>query len=385
MRDFSSKSIKGIKPSGIRKFFDIANQIEDCISLGVGEPDFETPWHISEQGIYSLEKGQTFYTSNQGLHELRKEICDWNKKRYGLDYASDEVIVTCGGSEGIDIALRACIDPGDEVIILDPCYVCYEPDVLLAGGVPKRIRLKSENHFKLTPIELEEAITDKTKILILNYPNNPTGAIMTKTDLVAIAEVIIRHDLLVVSDEIYSELTYVGKHCSIGSLPGMRDRSLIINGFSKAFAMTGWRLGYVMGPKNLIDQIKKIHQFVIMCSPTVSQFAGLEALRHGDKDIKKMRGEYDRRRKYLLAEFARLQLPCFEAQGAFYLFPYIGDYGLTSDEFALRFLDEEHVVVVPGNAFGDSGEGFVRISYASSMDALVEAISRLERFLRKLR
>lgn len=381
MRDFTSNIIKEIKPSGIRKFFDIANKIEDCISLGVGEPDFDTPWHITEEGIYSLEQGRTFYTSNQGLPELREEISKWNKRKYGLEYGAEEVIVTCGGSEAIDIALRACINPGDEVIILEPNYVCYEPDILLAGGVPVKIKLKNENKFRLTPEELEEVITDKTKILLMNYPNNPTGAIMTKEDLEKIAKVVIKYDLLVITDEIYSELTYSGKHCSIGSLPGMKERTITINGFSKAYSMTGWRLGYAMGPKVIIDQVKKIHQFVIMSAPTISQYAGLEALKNGDSDIERMRKEYDRRRKYLLKEFERLGLPCFEPRGAFYIFPEIRKYGMTSEEFATDLLEKEHVVVVPGTAFGDSGEGFVRISYAYSMDALKEAIIRIGRYL----
>ena len=381
MRDFVSDKIKNIKPSGIRKFFDIANKIEDCISLGVGEPDFDTPWHITEEGIYSLEQGRTFYTSNQGMPELREDISKWNKRKYNLDYSPEEIIVTCGGSEAIDIALRATINPGDEVIILEPNYVCYEPDIILAGGIPIKIQLKNENEFRLTPKELESVITPKTKILLMNYPNNPTGAIMTKEDLEKIASVIIKHDLLVISDEIYSELTYVGKHFSIGALPNMRDRTIVINGFSKTFAMTGWRLGYVMGPKAIIDQVKKIHQYVVMSAPTISQYAGLEALRNGDEDIEKMKKEYDKRRKYLLKEFSRLGLPCFEPRGAFYIFPDIRKYGMSSEEFATELLNKEHVVVVPGTAFGESGEGFVRISYAYSLDALKEAIRRIERFL----
>ena len=384
MRDFTSDKVKTIKPSGIRKFFDIANSIEDCISLGVGEPDFETPWHITEEGIYSLEQGKTFYTSNQGLPELREEISKWNKRKYNLNYSKDEIIVTCGGSEAIDIALRATINPGDEVIILEPNYVCYEPDILLAGGVPIKIKLKNENEFRLTPKELEEVITPKTKILLMNYPNNPTGAIMTKEDLEKIAEVIIKYDLLVISDEIYSELTYVGNHYSIGALPGMRDRTITVNGFSKTYSMTGWRLGYVMGPKEIMEQVKKIHQFVIMCSPTVSQYAGIEALRNGDADVERMKKEYDKRRKYLLKEFDRLSLPCFEPKGAFYIFPDIRKYGTSSEEFATELLNKEHVVVVPGTAFGDSGEGFIRISYAYSLEALKEAIKRIERFLNGL-
>ena len=382
MRDFISDKIKGIKPSGIRKFFDIANKIEDCISLGVGEPDFDTPWHITEEGIYSLEQGRTFYTSNQGLPELREEISRWNKRKYGLEYSADEIIVTCGGSEAIDVALRACINPGDEVVILEPNYVCYEPDILLAGGVAVKIELKNENEFRLTPEELEEVITDKTKILLMNYPNNPTGAIMTKEDLEKIAEVVIKHDLLVISDEIYSELTYSGKHYSIGALLGMRDRTITINGFSKTYSMTGWRLGYAMGPTAIMDQVKKIHQFVIMSAPTISQYAGLEALKNGDVDIERMKKEYDKRRKYLLKEFDRLGLPCFEPRGAFYIFPDIRKYRMSSEEFATDLLEKEHVVVVPGTAFGDSGEGFVRISYAYSLDALKEAIKRIEKYLK---
>ena len=382
MRDFTSDKVKNIKPSGIRKFFDIANQIEDCISLGVGEPDFETPWHIAEEGIYSLEQGRTFYTSNQGLPELREEISKWNKRKYNLDYSKEEIIITCGGSEAIDIALRATINPGDEVIILEPNYVCYEPDIVLAGGVPIKIKLKNENEFRLTPEELESVITPKSKILLMNYPNNPTGAIMAKEDLEKIVPVIKKYDLLVVSDEIYSELTYSGNHYSIGALPEMRDRTITINGFSKAFSMTGWRLGYVMGPKEVMEQVKKIHQFVVMSAPTISQYAGLEALKNGDADIERMRKEYDKRRKYLLKEFDRLGLPCFEPRGAFYIFPDIRKYGMSSEEFATELLNKEHVVVVPGTAFGDSGEGFVRISYAYSLDALKEAIKRIERFIK---
>ena len=384
MRDFVSDKIKNIKPSGIRKFFDIANSIEDCISLGVGEPDFDTPWHITEEGIYSLEQGRTFYTSNQGLPELREEISKWNKRKYNLDYSKEEIIITCGGSEAIDIALRATINPGDEVIILEPNYVCYEPDIILAGGVPIKIKLKNENEFRLTPEELESVITPKTKILLMNYPNNPTGAIMAKEDLEKISKVIIKHDLLVITDEIYSELTYEGNHCSIGSLPNMKERTITINGFSKAYSMTGWRLGYVMGPKDIMEQVKKIHQFVIMSAPTISQYAGLEALRNGDNDIERMKKEYDKRRKYLLKEFNRLGLPCFEPKGAFYIFPDIRKYNMSSEEFATELLNKEHVVVVPGTAFGDSGEGFIRISYAYSLDALKEAIRRIERFIKSL-
>ena len=384
MRDFTSDRIKTIKPSGIRKFFDIANTIEDCISLGVGEPDFDTPWHVAQVGIDAISEGKTFYTSNQGLPELRKEIVKWSKRKYNLDYSADETLVTVGGSEAIDVALRACINPGDEVIILEPNYVCYEPDAILAGAVVKTIRLKNENEFRLTPEELKEVITDKTKILMMNYPNNPTGGIMTKEDLEKLVPIIVEHDLLVISDEIYSELTYQGKHCSIGSLPGMKDRTITINGFSKTYAMTGWRLGYVMAPKPIMDQMKKIHQYTIMAAATPSQYAGIEALKNGDRDIVMMREEYNRRRKYLLSEFERLGLPCFEPRGAFYAFPYIGKFGMSSEEFATKLLEQEHVVVVPGTAFGESGEGFVRISYAYSLDSLKIAISRIEKFLKAL-
>lgn len=384
MRDFTSNKIKDIKPSGIRKFFDIANKIEDCISLGVGEPDFETPWHITEEGIYSLEQGRTFYTSNQGLNELREEISKWNKRKYHLNYSKEETLVTVGASEAIDIALRACINPGDEVIVLEPSYVSYEPDVILSGGTVKKINLKNENNFRLTSEELESAITDKTKILIINYPNNPTGAIMSKSDLEKIAKVIIKHDLLVISDEIYSELTYTGNHYSIGALPYMKERTIVINGFSKAFSMTGWRLGYMMGPLHIMEQIKKIHQFIVMSAPTISQYAGIEALRNGDNDILKMKKEYDKRRKYLLKEFKRLDLPVFEPKGAFYIFPNISKYKMTSEEFATDLLNKEHVVVVPGTAFGESGEGFIRISYAYSLDALKEAIKRIERYIKSI-
>lgn len=384
MRDFTSEKIKGIKPSGIRKFFDIANKIPDCISLGVGEPDFDTPWHITEEGIYSLEQGRTFYTSNQGLPELRDEISKWQKAHYGLDYGRDEIIVTCGGSEAIDIALRACVDPGDEVIILEPCYVCYEPDVILTGGVPVKIQLKAENEFRLTPEELEAAITPKTKILLMNYPNNPTGGIMTREDMEKIAEVVKKHDLMVISDEIYAALTYYGEHCSIGSLEGMHDRTITVNGFSKAYSMTGWRLGYVMGPSAIMVQMKKIHQFVIMCASTTAQYAGIEALKNGDDDILKMRDEYDGRRRYLLAEFERLGIPCFEPRGAFYLFPDIRKFGMSSEDFCTALLQKEHLVIVPGTAFGDSGEGFARISYAYSLESLKEAIRRLEKFIGSL-
>ena len=384
MREFVSKTVKAIKPSGIRKFFDIAKTIEGCISLGVGEPDFPTPWHITEEGIYALEKGYTFYTANQGLLELRKQIAAFVERRYGASYSSDEIVVTAGASEAVDVCVRSVVNPGEEVIVLEPGYVCYEPDVLLAGGVPKTIRLKAENEFRITPEELLEAITDKTKAVILNYPNNPTGAIMGKEDLEKIAKVFMQRDILCISDEIYGELTYGSTHVSIASIPGMKERTLLINGFSKAYSMTGWRLGYIAGPEAIISQAKKIHQFSIMSAPTISQYAGIEALKNGDADIEIMREEYDRRRKFLLAEFKRLGLPCFEPRGAFYIFPDIRKYGMTSEEFCLDLMHKEKLVVVPGTAFGSSGEGFIRISYAYSLDALKEAIVRLERYLKRI-
>ena len=385
MRNPLSKTIESIPPSGIRKFFDVVNEIEGAVSLGVGEPDFDTPWHVRDEGIYSLEKGRTFYTSNSGLKELREEICRFVKRKYNCDYTVSETLVTVGGSEAIDIAFRAMLDAGDEVIIPEPCYVSYKPCAVLAGGVPVVIDLKEENRFRLTREELLSAITERTKILLLSFPNNPTGAIMERGDLEAIAEVCKEKDIFVVSDEIYSELTY-GKepHVSIASLPGMKERTVVINGFSKAFAMTGWRLGYALGPENVIKQMTKIHQFAIMCAPTTSQFAAVEALRNGDDDIKVMRESYDQRRKYLLNAFEDMGLPCFEPEGAFYMFPSIKRFNMSSDEFAERLLKAEKLAVVPGTAFGDSGEGFLRISYAYSIDSLKEAMGRLERFINTL-
>ena len=385
MRNPLSKTIESIPPSGIRKFFDVVNEIEGAVSLGVGEPDFDTPWHVRDEGIYSLEKGRTFYTSNSGLKELREEICRFVKRKYNCDYTVSETLVTVGGSEAIDIAFRAMLDAGDEVIIPEPCYVSYKPCAVLAGGVPVVIDLKEENRFRLTREELLSAITERTKILLLSFPNNPTGAIMEREDLEAIAEICREKDIFVVSDEIYSELTY-GKepHVSIASLSGMKERTVVINGFSKAFAMTGWRLGYALGPENVIKQMTKIHQFAIMCAPTTSQFAAVEALRNGDDDIKVMRESYDQRRKYLLNAFEDMGLPCFEPEGAFYMFPSIKRFNMSSDEFAERLLKAEKLAVVPGTAFGDSGEGFLRISYAYSIDSLKEAMGRLERFINTL-
>lgn len=386
MRNPLADKVVEIKPSGIRKFFDIVTEMKDAISLGVGEPDFDTPWHIRDEGIYSLEKGRTFYTSNSGLKELKEEICHYTKRKQGVTYGPNhEVLVTVGGSEAIDIGLRAMLNPGDEVLIPQPSYVSYEPCAVLAGGVPVIIELKGENEFRLTAQELEDAITDKTKVLILPFPNNPTGAIMERKDLEAIAEVIRRHDIFVMSDEIYAELTYKEKHVSIVEIEGMQERTILINGFSKAFAMTGWRLGYACGPREIVEQMTKIHQFAIMCAPTTSQYAAVEALRNGDDDVKEMRMAYNQRRRYLLNAFREMGLECFEPFGAFYVFPCIKEFGMTSDEFASRFLAEEKVAVVPGTAFGNCGEGYLRISYAYSLDNLKVAIGKLAAFVERLR
>lgn len=386
MRNPLSKKVTTIQPSGIRKFFDIASEMDEVISLGVGEPDFDTPWHIRDEGIYTLEKGRTFYTSNSGLKELRVEISKYLKRRFDLEYDPlHEVLVTVGGSEGIDVALRAMLDPGDEVLIPQPCYVSYLPCVVLADGVPVTIELQEKNQFRLTKEELLAHITDKTKILVMPFPNNPTGGVMRREDLEAIAEVCIEKDIFVLSDEIYSELTYGEDHVSIASIPGMWERTLVINGFSKSYAMTGWRLGYICGPQEIVGQMTKIHQFAIMCAPTNSQYAAVEALRNGDPDVAKMRTAYDQRRRYLIHAFKEMGLPCFEPFGAFYMFPCIKEFGMTSDEFAMRLLEEEHVAVVPGNAFGDCGEGFLRISYAYSLENLKLAMERLGRFLARLR
>ena len=386
MKKFLSDKIQTIKPSGIRKFFDIVSEMKDAISLGVGEPDFETPWHIRDEGIYSLEKGRTFYTSNAGLKDLRAEIGNYLSRTQGINYdPQSEILVTVGGSEAIDIGLRAIINAGDEVIIPQPSYVSYEPCAVLAGATPVIINLKAENEFRLTAEELEEAITHKTKILILPYPNNPTGAIMGREDLEKIAKVVIEKDILVMSDEIYSALTYKGEHVSIAGIEGMKERTILINGFSKAYAMTGWRLGYACGPKEIIKQMTKIHQFAIMCAPTVSQYAAVEALKHGDEDVKKMRQAYNQRRRFLMNAFREMGLKCFEPYGAFYVFPCIKEFGMTSEEFATRFLEEEHVAAVPGTAFGESGEGFLRISYAYSLPTLKTAMERLNHFVNRLR
>lgn len=386
MRDPLNKKIVTIQPSGIRKFFDIVSEMKDAISLGVGEPDFDTPWHIRDEGIYSLEKGRTHYTSNAGLKELKIEIENFLKRRYGLSYDyNKEIIVTVGGSEAIDIAMRAMLDPGDEVLIPQPSYVSYLPCAVLAGGTPVVIELKAENEFRLTAEELEASITPQTKLLVLPFPNNPTGAVMEKKDLEAIAEVIIKNDLFVLSDEIYSELTYLERHVSIASLPGMRERTLVINGFSKSHAMTGWRLGYLCGPEQMIQQMLKIHQYTIMCAPSTSQYAAVDALRNGDEDVAGMREEYDGRRRYLMRRMQEMGLSCFEPFGAFYVFPCIKEFGMSSEEFANELLQSKKLAVVPGTAFGDCGEGFIRISYAYSLENLKKAMDRIEAFVQEQR
>ena len=381
-----NETILNIKPSGIRKFFDLVSEMKNVISLGVGEPDFDTPWHIRDEGIYALEQGKTFYTSNAGLKELRQEISYYQKRTQGIEYEPlSEVLITVGGSEAIDIGLRAMINQGDEVIIPQPAYVSYYPCALLAGAKPVIINLKAGNDFRLTAEELLNAVTPKTKVLILPYPNNPTGAIMEREDLEKIAKICIEKDIYVMSDEIYSALTYKGKHVSIAALDGMKERTILINGFSKAYAMTGWRLGYACGPAEIIKQMTKIHQFAIMCAPTTSQYAAVEALKNGDDDVRLMRGAYNQRRRFLMNAFKEMGLECFEPYGAFYVFPCIKEFGMTSEEFATKFLEEERVAAVPGSAFGESGEGYLRISYAYSIENLKEAMTRLARFINKLR
>lgn len=388
MSKFLNKRVQAIQPSGIRRFFNMASEMENVISLGVGEPDFDTPWHVRDEAIYTIQKGRTFYTANAGLLELRKAIAHNIEKLQGVTYKPEtEVLVTIGGSEAIDLVFRACIEPGDEVIYTEPCYVSYLPCVQLVDGVPVAIPLKEENEFRLTREELEAAITDKTKILVLSFPNNPTGAVMKKEDLEGIADLIIKHDLLVITDEIYDRLTYDENedHVSIISLPGMKERTIYINGFSKAYAMTGWRLGYCAGPEEIVQQMTKIHQFTIMAAPTMSQYAGLEALHHAESDVLEMRESYNQRRRFLLSELDRLGIPCFEPLGAFYIFPNISQFGLSSEEFAMQLLHDQSVAVVPGSAFGNSGEGFIRISYAYSIQELKIALERIEIFIKKLR
>lgn len=386
MKNIIADKVAGIQPSGIRKFFDIVSEMDDVISLGVGEPDFDTPWHIRDEGIYSLEKGRTFYTSNAGLKELREEICRYLHRKYDLNYDPvHETLITVGGSEAIDLAMRVLLNPGDEVLIPQPSFVSYLPCCVLADGTPKIIELKEEHQFRLTAQELSDAITDKAKLLVLPFPNNPTGAIMEREDLEAVAQVVIQNDLYVLSDEIYSELTYGREHVSIASLPGMRERTVTMNGFSKAYAMTGWRLGYACGPERIIDQMTKVHQFAIMCAPTTSQYAAIEAMKNGDEDVLKMREAYNGRRRYLMYAFQEMGLPCFEPFGAFYVFPCIKEFGMTSEEFARRLLEEERVAVVPGTAFGDCGEGYLRISYAYSLEDLKVALGRLAAFVNRLK
>ena len=386
MTDPIAKRVTELQPSGIRKFFDIVNEMKDAISLGVGEPDFDTPWHIRDEGIYSLEKGRTFYTSNAGLKELRGEISRYVENSQGVKYDPlKEVLVTVGGSEAIDLACRALLNPGDEVIVPEPSYVSYVPCVVMAGGKAVTIDLKEENEFRLQPEELEKAITDRTKILVLPYPNNPTGAIMEKEDLERIADLIIKNDIYLISDEIYSELSYKEKHVSVISLPGMRERTIYINGFSKAYAMTGWRLGYACGPELILKEMTKLHQFCIMCAPTTSQYAAIEALRHGQRDVDEMREAYNGRRRFLMHEFEEMGLKCFEPYGAFYVFPCIKEFGMSSEDFCTELLRRKKVAVVPGTAFGDCGEGFVRISYAYSIDNLKVALGRIREFIEELK
>ena len=382
MRNPLSETITAIPPSGIRKFFDIVSEMKDAISLGVGEPDFDTPWHIRDEGIYSLEKGRTFYTSNAGLKELKLEISRYLKRRFDAAYDPDgEIMVTVGGSEAIDIALRAMLDPGDEVLIPQPSYVSYVPCTILAGGVPVPIELEEKDRFRLTKEKVLEKLTPKTKILVLPFPNNPTGSIMEEEDLRAIAGVVLERDLFVLSDEIYSELTYQGRHCTIAALPGMKERTVLINGFSKSYAMTGWRLGYACAPERILSQMLKIHQYAIMCAPTTSQYAAVEALRNGDRDVEEMREAYDQRRRFLVKALREMGFDCYEPQGAFYVFPSIKKFGMTSDAFALRLLEQEKVAVVPGTAFGACGEGYLRISYAYSLQDLKRALERIGRFV----
>lgn len=386
MRNPIAKKITQVRPSGIRKFFDIASEMDDVISLGVGEPDFDTPWRIREEGIFSLERGRTFYTSNAGLQELRDEICRYLDRKIHVSYdPKKETMVTVGGSEAIDVALRCMLDPGDEVLIPQPSYVSYVPCTIMADGVPVIVELKNENEFKLTVEDMEKKITGRTKILVMPFPNNPTGSIMTREDLEPVAEFVKEHDLYVLSDEIYSELSYKGDHVSIASLPGMREKTIVINGFSKGFAMTGWRLGYCCGPEAILKQMIKLHQFAIMCAPTNSQYAAVEGLRGCEEEVEEMRKAYNQRRRFLMHEFARMGLECFEPYGAFYVFPSIEEFQMSSDEFATRLLKEERVAVVPGSAFGDCGEGFLRISYAYSLEDLKVALGRLGHFIQRLR
>ncbi len=381
-----SSKVTSIKPSGIRKFFDILDEMDDVISLTVGQPDFDTPWHIREAGIYSLEDGRTYYTSNSGLLEFRREVCNYLERRFGLSYVPEnEVLCTVGGSEAIDLAMRAILEPGDEVIVVEPSFVCYGPLASLAGGVPVVINTELKDKFKLTPEKLLSAITDKTKMLVLPYPSNPTGGIMTKDELEKIADIVRERNIIVLSDEIYAELTYGKKHVSFASLPGMKERTILVSGLSKAYAMTGWRLGYACAPKEIMGQMVKLHQYAIMCAPTTSQYAGIEALRNGDEDIEYMKDAYNLRRKFIHAELKKMGLDSFEPEGAFYIFPNIGKFGMTSEEFCEKLLYSKHVAIVPGTAFGESGEGFARISYAYSIDHIKKALERIKEFIDTLK
>lgn len=384
IKSFVADKVKDMPPSGIRKFFDVVNEMKGAISLGVGEPDFETPWHIREEGIYSLEKGRTVYTANAGLIELREEICNYLHRRYNLNYtAKTQTLVTVGASEGIDLAIRAIVNPGDEILVPEPSFVSYKPCVVMAGGIPVVIATQAKNQFRLTPEELEEHITPKTKAIIFPYPNNPTGAVMEKEDLEKIVNILRNKNILIISDEIYSELTYTDNHVSIASFPDMYEKTVVLNGFSKAYAMTGWRMGYAAGPADIIEAMTKIHQYCIMCAPTLSQYSGIEALRNGDRDVLDMVKAYNTRRKLMVNSFRDMGLDCFEPLGAFYVFPSIQKTGLTTDEFVAKLLEEEMVAVVPGNAFGDCGEGFIRCSYAYSVDNLNEALKRIRKFVKK--
>lgn len=384
IKSFVADKVKDMPPSGIRKFFDVVNEMKGAISLGVGEPDFETPWHIREEGIYSLEKGRTVYTANAGLIELREEICNYLHRRYNLNYtAKTQTLVTVGASEGIDLAIRAIVNPGDEILVPEPSFVSYKPCVVMAGGIPVVIATQAKNQFRLTPEELEEHITPKTKAIIFPYPNNPTGAVMEKEDLEKIVNILRNKNILIISDEIYSELTYTDNHVSIASFPDMYEKTVVLNGFSKAYAMTGWRMGYATGPADIIEAMTKIHQYCIMCAPTLSQYSGIEALRNGDRDVLDMVKAYNTRRKLMVNSFRDMGLDCFEPLGAFYVFPSIQKTGLTTDEFVAKLLEEEMVAVVPGNAFGDCGEGFIRCSYAYSVDNLNEALKRIRKFVKK--
>lgn len=384
-KSFINKEVRDMPPSGIRKFFDVATRMKDAISLGVGEPDFVTPWHIREEAIYAMEKGRTHYTSNAGLVELREEIASYMKRRFNLDYKMENTLVTVGGSEAVDIAIRTLINPGDEVLIPEPCFVCYKPCTILAGGVPVTIETKAENSFKLTKEDVLSHITDKTKLLVLSYPNNPTGAIMTKEELKEIADVVIEKNIMVISDEIYAELTYGGKHTSIASIEGMKDRTIIVNGFSKAFAMTGWRLGFAVGNEDVIKAMTKVHQYVIMCAPTVCQYAAVEALKNGDNSIEMMRDEYNYRRKVIVDGFNSMGLKCFDPKGAFYIFPSVQSTGMDSVTFCEKLLESQKVALVPGTAFGDCGEGFLRVSYAYSIEQINTALERVEKFVKTIR